>query len=394
MKLYLRTKIPITFIFLFFANSLVGQFYYDTIANSVGDSMEYYFYEKDLSYFDKIFSNEYFIDYIKQDSVNEMTVSYNKSFFENLDVVKAIGNKILEVVESGNYYSFLHYTYDIDFNYYLLFRLFSPEGINYHEYVLNFNQETDEYFISDVFIYLTGEYYSKTINRFYAPTYNDMAEGKAFGPGLRQALAFKQIEKLKTQGEIKKAQKIYKKKIGEEFKKGAFGLFNYIDLYGFEDLNKYEEYLIEIKEDQKSLSSFYLMSIDKHIAAQNYSEAINALDSLYQYTYDDLLELLKGHVYYAADNYNEAVNSYASVAENFPYLEDAYINLLSLYDELNEEEKCILLLQAFAKNVDLDYDAVEKIIPDYIPNISKSEAYKNWLTEAKKLELEHQKEKQ
>lgn len=388
MKLLLKSYfISISFLLLF-SSSLQGQFYYDSIANIVGDSMEMYFYQKDLSYFDKIFNAEAFVSFIKQDSVNDLTASFNKSFFEKIDITESLGNQILKVVEAGDHYSFIRYTYDIDFNYYLLFRLFSEEGINYHEYVLSFNQETDEYFISDVFIYLSGEYYSTTINRFYEPTYKDMAEGKVFGPGIRQTMAIQQIETLKAEGKYKKAQKIYEKKIGDDYKKGAFGLFNYVELYGFKDLNKYEKYLLEIKEDQKSLSSFYLMSIDKHIMAENYQKALNAIDSLYQYTYDDLLELVKGHIYYASDNYDEAIKSYASITESFPFFEDGYTNLLALYDELNKEKEGIELLHTFEENIDLNYDAVEELIPSYMPNLSQTDAYKNWLIEARKRDEE------
>ncbi len=388
MKLLFKSYfITISFL-LFFSNSLHSQFYYDSIANMVGDSMEQYFYQQDLSYFEKVFNNEAFVSYIKQDSVNELTASFNNSFFEKIDVTQSLGDQILNVVEAGDYYSFIRYTYDIDFNYYLLFRLFSEEGINYHEFVLSFNQDTDEYFITDVFIYLSGEYYSTTVNRFYEPTYKDMAEGKVFGPGIRQTMAIQQIESLKAEGNYKKAQKIYEKKISDDYKKGAFGLFNYIDLYGFEDLNKYEKYLTEIKEDQKSLSSFYLMSIDKHVMAESYQEALDAIDSLYQYTYDDLLELLKGHIHYTTENFDEATKSYASITETYPYFEDGYINLFALYDELGKEEECLELLHTFEDNIDLDYDAVEELIPSYLPNISKSEAYKNWLIEARKRDQE------
>lgn len=388
MKLLFKSYfISISFLLLF-SNSLSGQFYYDSIANMVGDSMEMYFYQEDLSYFEKIFNDEAFKSYIKKDSVNELTASFNDSFFEKINVTQSLGGQILNVVEAGDYYSFIKYTYDIDFNYYLLFRLFSEEGINYHEYVLSFNQDTDEYFISDVFIYLSGEYYSTTLNRFYEPTYNDMAEGKVFGPGIRQTMAIQQIESLKAEGNYKKAQKIYEKKISDEYKKGAFGLFNFIELYGFEDLAKYEKYLTEIKEDQKSLSSFYLMSIDKHILAESYQEALDAIDSLYQYTYDDLLELLKGHIHYAAEDYDDAIISYASIIEYYPFFEDGYTNLLALYDELDKEKEGIELLHLFEENIDLNFDAVEELIPSYMPKISQSEAYKNWLIEARKRDEE------
>jgi len=75
MKLHLKSSILTTLLSLSMCHVVFGQFYYDSIAVAVGDSLQTSFYENDLAYFDELFEDELFISYIKQDSVNELTAS-------------------------------------------------------------------------------------------------------------------------------------------------------------------------------------------------------------------------------------------------------------------------------------------------------------------------------
>jgi len=125
------------------------------------------------------------------------------------------------------------------------------------------------------------------------------------------------------------------------------------------------------------------MSIDKHIAAESFTEALNSIDSLYEYTNDDLLQLQKGHIYDAADNILEAEKSYAFVVENYPLLIEGYSFLLALYDTQNKVDEAVKVLHTLEENIDLDYDLVEELFPELIPNICKTELYNTWLKEAR-----------
>ncbi|MEM9920671.1 MAG: hypothetical protein AAF990_21415, partial [Bacteroidota bacterium] len=140
----------------------------DTIAWQIADSLETTFGQNSLGYFLRNFNDSIFLSGIlfhKKD--NENLTSFNKGFVRG-NAMKEFMGQVLKNIERGAYYNFVNYYQDDVGNYYLIFRYFSQsDGINYHEYLLEVMPD-GALAITDIYVYITGEFLSETIRGVYA----------------------------------------------------------------------------------------------------------------------------------------------------------------------------------------------------------------------------------
>ncbi|WP_347925389.1 hypothetical protein [Pontimicrobium sp. SW4] len=295
-----------------------------------------------LSYYDLDAFGKLIIKDVKDDKQSK---NYTLGFLKGLkDGISSIPKKIISEVEAGSYYDFVNYRYDDDTkNYYLLFRIYSPDtGINYHDYTVS--KLNGKFVFKDIYIYLSGETLSKTFQRFYL--YNLPKKSLLDFFGKNNSDEFLQLHdavNLYNQGEFNKAYDKISEIEGDLKKDRYVLLIKAFCASGIND-NEYKKSLKAISDAYPDDPSLSLSQIDYHIMTKNYDTAISLLNSLEEKTEDEFLNLLKGNIEYEREAYDKATAYFKIVSDNYPDFWEGHFSYLSCLAITNKFDECVKLL--------------------------------------------------
>lgn len=354
----------------------------DGIARMVGDSIEQSFARGDQAFFKATANNQLFMDrVIIEEDDNEKLDEFNTEFGESA-IFNKVAEGIINNIQQGADYTFINYYNDEDDNYFLRFRLFGDDGINYHEFLLEFDTY-DSYYISDIFIYTTGQYFSETMQGFYKPLVFDLlkdslntADSLTFNP--QSFMAIKLISAFLKNGKKKQARNLFYK-LPENLRSQPFMMQYEFLLVDVEDEVTYANLLDKLSEKSQSRIALYLLGIDRFFISKNYAKALSSLDSLDYYVGDDFLDLHRGNIYYAWDKKDSSEACFLRLEKNYPYYTGSYDVLLEIYNNQKEFDKAVLLLERMNNNLFESKKVVNKIIKKNFSGIKKSAQYKEWL---------------
>lgn len=352
----------------------------------LAEYVEASFHEYNIDAFIEKFNTSTFGDYIVNNNSIEKNDSYTKGFLEGLSkVIDKLPKKIINEMKNGSIYNLISYQYNIvEQAYYFTFRIYSEEtGINYHDYKVC--SDGDNIMISDIYIYLTGEHLSETLQRiFLASRPSKNVISKLFGVEQDNSILIAiNAQRLSQEGKFKEAYD----KISEvkgKFAKDKFYLILKGNIASQFDHKLYEENLYEFSKLFPNDPTLYLKQIDYYTLKENYPMVQEKIDRLIFETEDDFLNLFKARVYLLEEDYEKSDFHFKYMIENYPDFVESYIgyiNSLTYQKRFDEALKIIdsLIEKGYEKNALIEFfEEKEEDGSNSLELLVESKAYKKW----------------
>ena len=275
-----------------------------------------------------------------------------ESFANGMGKSMRLGSKIIESIGKTGLYQFVR-QYEKEKVQHIIFRLFSDNGLNYHDYQLT--RVKGQVKIDDFFIYLTGENFSKTIGDLFIQfSFNKDTRDTETRKDLENMEQLKKVKDLMESGRNAEAKKIIDA-MPEEIRKGK--IVQIYNLKASAELGD-EENTKAINEYQQlypNEPNMHLMLIDVYFTQKDYSkalESVNKLDSslgkdpFLDYYRAIISNLLNDKA--AARKYLEQLNT------NIPLFEGGALELIASYAKTSEFDKAVAVINKLKTNKDFD----------------------------------------
>ena len=158
--------------FLFLLLSAIGYSQVKSIDslkyNYVGYAIDSTIYNGEKEYVNNLFDMDVFMNSFLIKSEDKEIIEFNTGFSDGFRKGFDYGNIMVKEIGKDGSYDFFKSYVDEHQQYHLVFRLFSEAGLNYHDYKLK--ETGNSIKIVDVYVYVTGEDFSKTIGTIYKKT--------------------------------------------------------------------------------------------------------------------------------------------------------------------------------------------------------------------------------
>lgn len=314
-------------------------------------------------------------------SLKSFRNDFVKGFRSNITVFP---KKVISEVEAGSYYDFVNYSYDNSMNtYYMLFRIYSAEtGINYHHYRVS--QLHGKFNFNDIYVYLSGETLSKTLERFYLYALPKKSLFDFFGESnADEFVKLAQGVDFYNKGDFKNA---YKKidNLKGDLKDDKFVLV--VKSICASNINDalYKNSIKNIMDSYPDDPTLYLCQIDYFLLNKDYDKALELLEKLKQETGDDFLDLLKGNVEFERMDYEKALAYFKNIAEGYPDFFDGHSSMLTCLSLLKKYDQCINVLnflveEGYAKADIIGFiEELDGNNENILTDLAHSKAFKVW----------------
>ena len=110
----------------------------DSIIYHFGVKLDEAFQNSDTKLLEAHFDSETFFKKILIEEDNEKLNAFNEGFSKG-NVGELFGGQMIGHMKLGAYYNFINY-YSIDSTYYVIFRLYTNGALNYHEYLVDLDE--------------------------------------------------------------------------------------------------------------------------------------------------------------------------------------------------------------------------------------------------------------
>ncbi len=374
---------PILLIFLSFGISAKAQSakkmkQLEAIASGILLAME----ENNEAFLADIFDTKAFTDRIIIDGPSTKLREFNTGFVSTLQESSLLARMLLENEDAASSeYDFLR-AYFSKKKGHLIFRLYGDNSINYHDFLIE--KIKGEYKITDIYIYLTGEYLSETFKILYLTSSKDhlTPSETADLPDLDTEDLTKVItaKSLVDRGEYEAAKEMISGLNGEIRSEKLFRLVELIIKSYMND----EEYL-ELMESYKNSfpddPSIYLISFDYLLQREEYEAALTAIDNLdRKLGGDSFLNLKRANIYHTEGNLRKADELMDMFLTDYSEYFAGWNFLVKIQIERGQFAEAVLTMERlleFPNMIKKDMVQVIEEEPDY-GDFAKSEAFKNW----------------
>ncbi len=358
----------------------------DEKISAIAQEIEASFHDLSTDGFNEYFDTESF----KVKLISNIDFSSNDPYIRGfLDGVGDAGNKlalkIINEIENGAYYNLINYRYNIvEKAYYFTFRIYSEEtGINYHDYKVC--SDGKDIKVNDIYIYLSGEHLSETLNRIFKMSLEDEKNNtfNSKGSTLNSMFKVMNAQKLLQEGKVRQAYEMVDGITGPMKNEKFFLLIKALIASSYDD-KIYEDILSEFAKLYPDDPTLYLKLIDYYFLKENYKMVHIYLDKLMFETNDDFLNLMKAHAYMLQEDFINAEKYYNYIKVNYPASFSAYIGEMISLSYQNRFEETLAIAQNL---VDDGYDKNELIQffeekePDgsnQLEAFVRSKTYKDW----------------
>ena len=360
----------------------------DNAVIDMGEALQAAILENDIEAYMSKLDTPHFIDTVMKD-IDSM--DGDPGFVEGFrsGVAKGLRNlptRIANEVNEGSYYDFISYRYDETAQtYYLLFRLFSIEsGLNYHDYKVS--KMNNEFSFSDIYVYLSGEHLSKTMNRLLVL---GLPEGKRIelvGSDNGDYMNLYEGTMLYRQGKAKEAYDKFDA-LTNELAKEKYVLIMKSQMAGQFDDELYMKVIKDMIVTYPDDNTLYLNYIDYYTMIQDWKNTFHYLNRLQNETEDDFLYFVKGSTYYAKGDIESAKSHFEYIMENYTDFFYGYATYMScLIVEKNYEAIVntlnLLVDQGYEKETLIEYiEEPDEYGENEFEPLMAAEAYIKWKNE-------------
>ena len=250
-----------------------------------------------------------------------------------------LGDKIIRSIMDNGTYEFVNH-YEKDNIHHLIFRLFSSEGLNYHDFELI--KKGGKVLIADIYVYVTGETLSKTIGDLML-TLKPENQQKEFE-------SIKKIRELVFNNEHQKAKNIYNKLSPELKSQKTVQIMNVI-ICAQLDESSYIEAIENYKTNFPGEANLYLILVDRYLLKKDYEkslECVNKVDSLLGK--DPFLDYYRALISNTMERPDESRKYLEQLHLNMPGFGSGVLELIANYITAGMNDKAKLLVAEYEKN--------------------------------------------
>lgn len=358
----------------------------DAKVAELGEQIQNAAIESNTEAFMLLFDTEGFGELVTYSNRNDKaTTSYREGFLKGLKSnITVFPKKIIKEIEAGSYYDFVNYSYNNEVNtYYMLFRIYSAEtGINYHHYRVSVVD--GKFKFNDIYVYLSGEDLSKTLERFYLYALPKKSLFDFFGESnADEFIKLAEAVDFYNKGDFKNA---YNKidALQGDLKNDKFVLV--IKSICASNLGEsvYKDAMKSIIEHHPDDPTLYLSQIDYFLLNKDYDKAQDLFKNLQEDTDDDFLNLLMGNVEFERMEYEKALSYFKIITEGYPDFFEGHSSVLSCFSLLKQFDECINILNLLVEDGYTKADIisfVEELDNDnenILMDLATSDAFKSW----------------
>jgi tetratricopeptide (TPR) repeat protein len=273
-----------------------------------------------------------------------------------------MGTAIINALSKTGSYQFVN-EYSKKDTEHVIFRLYDHGMINYHD--LELAHVDGKVKIADLFIYLTGQNLSETMQSLFAQM-GDVSSSE--GPS-KETLAWmddaKRIRGLITAKQYREAKNIYTSLPETAKKSKAFQVINVEINSGLGD-DEYGAAIAEYESLFPKEPNMQLMMLDAYIMRKEYDKALNAVNELDKtLNTDPLLDYHRSLCYSLMNDTAKQLESLERLNKNVPDFEDGMIQLIALYLDKEEYEKARPLVDRYKSKSNFDQLNLSNIMAGY-----------------------------
>ncbi len=280
----------------------------------------------------------------------------NEEIFKKM----TLGQKIVDGLgENGSYE--LVKLFEKNKKKYLIFRVYSEEGINYQE--MELCKEDGEVKIADMFVYLSGENLSETIKNLL----KTIAKAEDFNENEKEYLYVFQKQMPKIKRLIKEENYIEAEKVFIELPENlksnkTFALYNVIIAQGLDD-EKYNKALNKYKMLSDNIATLDLLLIDGFLNRGEYDKALDCLDRIDKHIdKDPFLDFFRYGISNLKKDKKSAFLYIEKAALALPDYQQLQLQLIATYQEANEKDKLKKAIETYKANKTFNQDKLEMIL--------------------------------
>jgi len=313
---------------------------------------------KDFTEFDRAISGNAFIKRIAETAGKKMNSDYMNGVREGLRK-NGFSKEIARNIGADGSYTFIRH-YEKDNKQHVLFRLYSEQGLNYHDFELVKLGGKVE--VADIFIYLSGENLSQTIASTMAMLLNYAKDAKT-AELEQQISAMRKIKFLVGENDHAAAKEAYNK-LPQKFRDHKMFQIMNLQITAQLDHEEYKAALDEFEAKYGNDASVQLSLLDAYIMNNNYEKLLNAINIMDKSVQDPRLNLYRGIAYKQLNEKEKATQCLEQLYKDEPDFEDGALELLTAYMELKQYKKARGIIADYRGNRKFDQSNLELI--DYL----------------------------
>jgi thioredoxin-like negative regulator of GroEL len=296
-----------------------------------------------------------FTERISRASGKEIPGSFKKGLKAGLKNAN-LGGQIIEALKDKGSYELIK-QYEKNKIQHLLFRMYSEGGFNYHDYELT--KVGGKVYIADIFIYLTGENFSKSASEILA----GIEEADDLQKYKREDIEkFKRLNGLIASSRFEEAKTLYDK-LPATFRDKKVVQINYLSIAAGLGGEEYEKALTDFEARYSNEPNMGISLIDGYVYTKQFDRALNVINQLDSMVgKDEMLDYIRYLLYNQMDKPEEARQALENVNHHYPAFEDASIELIYLYCEVQEYEKARPLVKAYRANEEFDQEKLDEVL--------------------------------
>ncbi|MFZ1528380.1 MAG: hypothetical protein WAT19_06515 [Ferruginibacter sp.] len=266
-----------------------------------------------------------------------------------------LARQIVRSVGKNGSYKMLR-QYEKDGIQHLIFRLYSDEGLNYHDFELT--KRNGKIWIADIYIYASGENFSKSMADIisnYIGTDKDFDDAK-----IKQLEKLRDIRTLLNRGDYEKANSIYQS-IPTQLRNTRLLDIAYLEIANGLSDTAYKNAVVQFEKIYKNDSGMYLLLIDPYILNKDYKRAMECVEGLDKLlNKDPLLDLFRANIFTMMNRPAEAGAALERLTVNMPAFQDGHIALINYYLENDLKEKSKKAIEQYRGNKAFDQEKLEE----------------------------------
>ncbi len=259
-----------------------------------------------------------------------------------------------------------------------LFRLISPNGVNYHDMELEPARNGKDQRVVDIFIFLSGEWLSETMRRAFLPV---VAHEKRVAGGPQSAYidSLPKISELSTavrNQDHARVLAIYKT-LPVAVQKDRNVMLMYYQAASKAGDAEYAKALDAIQKAFPKDPALDLLLFDDYFLKKNYDGALAAIGRVRRALGGDAyLDFLEGNIYYSKGDHEGAKVRLNRAIAAEPDLVDPYWTLITMSLEKRQWNETARLLDLVEQNAGVELQDVGTVA-EYA-EFAKSKAYQTW----------------
>jgi len=344
----------------------------------IGEKLEKTLMAKDQSFFDQHFDKDKLVSHLSKGIKIDGPVQ--TGFLKGVKNSTDFGKVLVDEVKKGGSVKFLK-VHRIENQDRILLRLITENGVNYWDLIVEKNKDNGPK-VGDIYFYLAGEKFSKTMRRLFLIT---MSANKAGGKDdipeedktfFKHIKKFKKVTTLLKEGKHRQAY-IKLKELPKSIQK--MKVMRGLKVQITSNL-KEKEYLAAMEEYQKAFPkdpSVELISIDAYFLSGKYDKAIQCIENLHREVTDPYLYSLKSTIYLSKKDIKNATKSAQQCIKMEPGLEDGYWSLLDPMLAAKDHSGTVEVMTTLEKKFNAEFGDLTKykVYADFVA----SEEFKKWM---------------